>query len=154
MNVRNYIKWGLLEVDQMVARHEELVAEFKSRGWSSGFNHTTPLVLPDNALVKELYSQGRVHRRFSLLELLRRCTNCRARYDTIHGKWSATRLLVENDLAPAMRKYHDLMVDWTNTTLDDASMTFSDALVVEHESITHPKYSLPPKKLGKHSWEQ
>jgi len=138
ISVRNYIVWGLFEPQSMQSRHEELVVDFRRRGWSSGLNHTSPLKLIETIHSKDqdIWHLGKVHRVFSLLELLRRCPKCRTGYDSVHGSSSATTLLLKWNLNPTDHKAKDLMIDWSfDTPADSTTLTFSDTLVKEAREI-------------------
>jgi len=66
-SVEGFIRGGLIEIHNMQNRHAELVIEMTRRG----MNHRSPL-----PKVK-LKRSGRIDRRANLLEMARRCKNCR-----------------------------------------------------------------------------
>lgn len=65
-----YITDGLLEVHSIVDRHEELVREFRRRGWK----HASPIQTEFTP-----YVLGNIDRRQSRLDLFGRCWECRDR---------------------------------------------------------------------------
>lgn len=70
-----YIQKGLVEVQNIVARHGELETEMLCRG----MNHRSPL--PDTAS-DLLYEAGNVDRVANLTELQRRCEECKRRQES------------------------------------------------------------------------
>jgi len=70
-----YIKNNCIEPESMAARHEELVAEMKSRG----FNHRSPYEQPDISYLPDEHRRYRVDTESSLEELYRRCEKCRGK---------------------------------------------------------------------------
>jgi hypothetical protein len=72
-SIQGYVDDGLVEVHNVVARHDELVAEFRRRGWPSGYVHTTPIESFDG------FTAGSVNVGANALELMRRCAQCAAR---------------------------------------------------------------------------
>lgn len=71
ISIEGYIRNGLLEVHNLFKRHEELVEEFKKRG----YNHNSPL----DVSIISLYNKGTVSKDNSLKELYKRCSKCRER---------------------------------------------------------------------------
>lgn len=72
-SLAGYIAKGLVEIETIEDRHNELAKEMTRRG----FSHDSPL--PDD-LWLFLYEAGQVDRDGSLAELLHRCPECRRRY--------------------------------------------------------------------------
>jgi hypothetical protein len=74
-SVQGYILGGLVEIDNVRSRHNELAAEMERRH----MNHKSPL--PDIEEMRfYLYkSLGEVNREQSLIQLLIRCPECRRR---------------------------------------------------------------------------
>lgn len=66
-----FIRHKLVEVHNIKTRHDALVAEFRNRGWSSGFDHKTPI--GDNF---QPYRAGVVDSDANRTELIRRCSAC------------------------------------------------------------------------------
>jgi hypothetical protein len=128
-SVDNYINWGMLEIDQLIPRHDAIVAEFKRRGWPSGSDHKTPVV--QDYSNHPQFSTGKVHRERALLELVRRCPTCRSRY----GVFQSQELLQKYGVVPVNSKWEGLMISWTNTTVDSDPLTFSDTLVKERQEM-------------------
>jgi hypothetical protein len=77
-SISGFIETGLVEVHSITKRHERLVEEMARRG----FQHKSPLP------VFESYAAGRVDRRKNLVELSRRCPECRKRI--VQGKVKKT----------------------------------------------------------------
>lgn len=69
-----YIDGGLVEIQTLIARHDELVAEMQRRG----FNHKSPMPGID----KLLFAAGYVDVDANIKELAKRCKHCRARQRT------------------------------------------------------------------------
>lgn len=139
MSIRGFVEKGILEIDNMVDRHDELVREFARRGWPSGTAHTTPMIIDrEHPMIKEWYYRGSVHRIYTLLELLRRCPKCRDRYNRKYCSGLAEAFVRSWGLEPVNYKWEGLMVAWTNTTNDDPFF-FSDVLVKEREEILRKK---------------
>jgi hypothetical protein len=67
IGVRGFLENKLIEIHNMQRRHEELVREMKRRG----FRHASPLPRAPQR------RGGRVDRRANLVELARRCKDCR-----------------------------------------------------------------------------
>jgi hypothetical protein len=67
-SVDGFLEKGLLELRSLKSRHDELAAEMLRRG----YRHRSPLGrVPRRA-------EGKVNRRANLVELARRCPDCRA----------------------------------------------------------------------------
>lgn len=126
--IRAYLKWGMLEVENLASRHDELVKDFARRGWPAGFEHQTPFQLDRIApQVVEKWSVGHVHRRYSLLELLRRCPKCRKEHDEV-ASVIAEQLLKEVGVTPVGHKSQEFMISWTNETPENGPFELSDSL--------------------------
>ena len=70
-SIQGYVDNGLIEVDTLEQRHEELAKEIERRG----YNHSSPLIV--DALILEAYrGLGVVDSQNSLDELARRCEEC------------------------------------------------------------------------------
>lgn len=69
-----YIDGGLVEIQTLIARHDELVAEMRRRG----FNHRSPMPDIDDLM----FEAGQVDRAANIKELAKRCKHCRARQRT------------------------------------------------------------------------
>jgi len=67
INIKGYIDKGLVEVETIPARHEELVVEMERRG----IKHKSPLP------VFEIFSAGKVDRINNIEELKKRCSKCK-----------------------------------------------------------------------------
>ena len=76
ISLTGYLKGGQLEPASLKSRHDELVEEMRSRG----YNHKTPLQPLPQDFEKEVYFSTIINREASLVELLRRCPDCRARH--------------------------------------------------------------------------
>ena len=69
ISVAGYVNDGLIEVDKIITRHEDLAVEMTLRG----MNHKSPM--PDDLV---LFSAGWINNFANLRELCRRCDKCRA----------------------------------------------------------------------------
>jgi len=67
-SVDGFLEKGLLELRSLKSRHDELVAEMRRRG----HHHRSPLGRVPRR------TEGKVNRRANLIELARRCPDCRA----------------------------------------------------------------------------
>jgi len=136
-SLRGMISNGILQIDKMQERHDILVEEFRRRKWQAGTNHKTPLEQPDH---REYVSKGSVHPLYSLLELLRRCPDCRQIYDSspILGA-EAKPLLAKYGIQPATFKWEGLMIAWKDTTGLHDPYHLSNVLVKEQEEILRKK---------------
>ena len=76
-SMAGYLKAGQLEPAALQSRHDELVAEMLRRG----YNHNTPLQPTVPEFEKAEYFGTLINREASLVELLRRCPECRALYE-------------------------------------------------------------------------
>lgn len=74
-SIRGYIERGQLEPQSIEERHRELVAEMERRG----YNHDSPLDVPDTSYLPDTILRGRVNSSKSLKELQARCEQCRKR---------------------------------------------------------------------------
>jgi len=74
-SVNGYLEKGLLEVQSLYARHEELVEEMKSRG----YRHCSHV----DEKWRTTEERGQVNRKKSLEELLKRCSRCERRYSAV-----------------------------------------------------------------------
>ncbi len=70
ISVAGYVDDGLIEVDKILTRHDELAEEMTLRG----MNHKSPM--PDGLVLKPM---GWIDNFANLKELCRRCEKCRAR---------------------------------------------------------------------------
>ncbi len=76
-SVKGYLKKGLLEVQSLYARHEELVEEMKRRG----YRHCSDM----DEKWRTTEEREQVDRKKSLEELLKRCSRCERRYSEVTG---------------------------------------------------------------------
>jgi hypothetical protein len=76
-SVKGYLEKGLLEVQSLYARHEELVEEMKRRG----YKHCSDV---DNKW-RTAEERGQVDRKKSREELLKRCSRCENKYSAVAG---------------------------------------------------------------------
>jgi ABC-type phosphate transport system auxiliary subunit len=76
-SVKGYLEKGLLEVQSLYARHEELVEEMKRRGYM----HCSDM----DEKRRKTEERGQVDRKKSLEELLKRCSRCERRYSEVAG---------------------------------------------------------------------
>jgi hypothetical protein len=67
ISLKGYIKKGLVEVHNIVKRHDNLALELVRRGYF----HRSPMVYPD------LYKAGRIDVKSNILELRKRCFECK-----------------------------------------------------------------------------
>ena len=74
-----YVKSNCIEPESYARRHDELVAEMHSRGYT----HRTPLAQPDFSYLLKEHREAVVDREASLRELLTRCPRCRERFENI-----------------------------------------------------------------------
>jgi len=137
MSIRKpYLTAAILEPTSFTSRHDELVEEFAQRGWPSGTSHASPVKVVSPIQRDKNLWDARVHRVFSLLELLRRCPSCRAFYNKIYGEGVAELRLRVRGLIPVSHKWENLMINWTSDTPADATiLEFSDTLVREREAF-------------------
>jgi hypothetical protein len=146
--LKPYLEAAIIEPTAFYSRHEELVAEFRRRRWPSGFNHTTPMPPVESIIPAERDKplwNVKVHRVWSLLELLRRCPRCRTQYDKVHGDAAATSLLGQWNITPVDHKSQGLMINWRHDTPADATeLTFSDHLVREAEALAKQRSQQKP----------
>lgn len=70
ISVAGYVNDGLIEVDKIYSRHDELAEEMTRRG----MNHKSPM--PEGLVLKPA---GWIDNFANLKELCRRCPDCRAR---------------------------------------------------------------------------
>lgn len=66
-----YASEGLVDSRKIQARHDALVKEMQSRG----YDHKSPMKYTDRL------DEGRVNKEKSLQEILRRCTDCKQRWN-------------------------------------------------------------------------
>lgn len=66
-HIQGYVNNGLVEIHNLVKRHEELAREMKCRG----FKHKSPI-----GKIK-LYKAGKIDVKRSINDLRKRCKNCR-----------------------------------------------------------------------------
>lgn len=76
-SVQGWVTKGQIDPDLLYDRHEELVKEFKRRGW----NHKSPL--PDLEIPN---MDACVNKEENLVELLARCPKCREKYRETYGE--------------------------------------------------------------------
>lgn len=69
--LQGHARLGQIQLRDLAARHEELVAEFNRRGW----NHKSPL--PEH----DPLDLGQVDIKVSLRDLCTRCTQCRQKIE-------------------------------------------------------------------------
>ena len=79
IDVTGYLTDNLLQPSSLISRHEELVAEMERRG----YKHKSPLPFIEFARLSPARRDVEIDRPASLTELLRRCPECRARYDAL-----------------------------------------------------------------------
>jgi len=96
-NLGRYISDGLLDARTLEPRHDQLAIEMKKRG----MNHESPL--GDFCWPSGVF-HGSIDPKRSAIELLRRCPQCRNRFDNKHGKGKAEKYVIENGSVPAMSK--------------------------------------------------
>jgi hypothetical protein len=70
-SIKGYIDNGLVEVHNIINRHDELAEEMKYRG----YNHKSP------AKECNLWECGHVEQEQNIVELSRRCSECRKRIE-------------------------------------------------------------------------
>ena len=68
ISVKGYVDKGLVEISNIKKRHDKLVKEMNKRG----YNHKTPITEYYN-----LINNGHINSKNNLIELARRCTECR-----------------------------------------------------------------------------
>jgi len=73
LTMTGYIQKGLVEVHNLVSRHDQIVAEFVVRGWK----HNTPLTEEVLDKLKAAASAGVVDVAASIRTLSERCEECR-----------------------------------------------------------------------------
>ena len=71
-SLKGYIEKGLVEVENIQKRHDELANEMIKRG----YNHNSPL-----DCCNLLWEEGNVNSEQNIEELKRRCPNCRERFE-------------------------------------------------------------------------
>lgn len=69
-----YVTEGLIEIHNIKNRHDVLVEDFKRRGWTSGFDHRTPIDHGDF----EPTVAGLIDIEGNLKELSNRCPICKS----------------------------------------------------------------------------
>ena len=69
--IRGYIKNGLVEVHNIVKRHDALAKEMKRRG----YHHKSPIAKP------KLWKEGKVDVSRSIKDLKKRCKECRKAFN-------------------------------------------------------------------------
>lgn len=82
LSMDGYIKNNLLEVRSIKKRHDILVKEMERRG----YNHKSPLLFSeaDYSYLDDRTISTRVNTESSLHELLRRCPECRKRFNQLN----------------------------------------------------------------------
>ena len=68
-SIKGYIDTGLVEVHNIIKRHDIIANEMKKRG----YKHQSP------SINLKLFRAGKVDKELNVLELARRCIDCRAR---------------------------------------------------------------------------
>lgn len=82
ISVDGYLRDNLLEPLSLVSRHKELVAEMEARG----YNHRSELPVVLLAGLTPAQCGVQIDREASLKELIRRCPECRARYEELKNE--------------------------------------------------------------------
>ena len=80
--ITNYIRLNLLQPGSLRERHDRLALEMVKRG----MNHKSPLGEFDLSYLPEAHKIYKVNREESLIELSRRCSECRSRCNIPGGK--------------------------------------------------------------------
>lgn len=75
-SIDGYIKKGLVELDNIIPRHDELAKEMINRGYKHN-SRMPPVVI--NPLYLRFHDNGYIENKKSLEELLSRCRECRER---------------------------------------------------------------------------
>lgn len=70
-SIKGYISRGLVEVHNLIKRHDELAQEMENRG----YKHNSPI----NTNTTKLYHAGSVSTTANITELKKRCQQCKAR---------------------------------------------------------------------------
>ena len=81
ISVVGYLRDNLLEPLSLLTRHVELVREMESRG----YKHKSELLSVDLSRMTFEQFFTKIDREKSLAELIRRCPECRARYEEIQN---------------------------------------------------------------------
>jgi hypothetical protein len=81
IGVSGYLADNLLEPLSLYTRHNELVEEMKIRG----YNHKSPLPSVVDGILTVEQLAVKIDRPASLAELLRRCPECRKRYNELNS---------------------------------------------------------------------
>lgn len=68
-----FVRNGLLELGSLAERHNDLVAEMTKRG----YNHASPLDVPDISYLSNNVVDAKVDREAALKDLLERCDECK-----------------------------------------------------------------------------
>lgn len=76
LTLRGFVKNGLVELDKIGKRHEQLVRELHRRG----YNHQSPLSQPKLTYYN---NTGKVDEFKSKLDLIDRCSECREKISTV-----------------------------------------------------------------------
>ncbi|MEM4605902.1 MAG: pyrimidine dimer DNA glycosylase/endonuclease V [Candidatus Pacearchaeota archaeon] len=81
IKMNGYIENNLLEPKKLKERHDELAIEMKKRG----YNHTSDLKFEEKILeyLDEKVKNYIIDKKASLEEILRRCNECRKRWETL-----------------------------------------------------------------------
>lgn len=77
ISITGYLRDNLLEPLSLLTRHAELVREMEARG----YNHRSELLSVDLSGMTFEQFHTKIDREKSLAELIRRCPECRARYE-------------------------------------------------------------------------
>ena len=84
VSIKGYAEQGLVDTRLIQARHDCLAAEIEQRG----YDHHSPMLYQDSL------AAGAVDMRLSEAELLKRCPECRARYQQLQAKRRARKTRV------------------------------------------------------------
>src|SRR6266849_10968688 len=76
MHIHGHLRAGLIDLRLIASRHEELVEEFKRRGFMSGFLHDTPLSAKDIPEYTGQGAPGWINVQANEAELHARCKRC------------------------------------------------------------------------------
>lgn len=74
-SIDGFVRNSLVELTSVEARHEALVTEMQRRG----YNHASPLVMPDISYLPDRIINAKVDREAALTELVKRCDECKRR---------------------------------------------------------------------------
>lgn len=77
-SLKGYILDNLVQLADIEKRHEELVNEYKERGYISGFNHQSVISDEEREILKNVKG-GKVDIKRSFSDLVARCYECERR---------------------------------------------------------------------------